>query len=220
MAIYTGVDGVMRGLKGVSIRQSYTDNEIPVMKCGVEGVVRDLLNIADMIDHAEIRLSYVMVDKVDSNGEYEDFEGSGLTVFRQYGELEVGSNYVQITCTTSRKQLYLSYDIRVVYKDGAKAYLGDVLGNAGATYTLSVTGYEYFSTDGWYKNYCLGREVISGYVSGSGSNTVSFTDVLGQTGGFMTTALKYSGTSRSKQTFNNIRINGINVPITILNEIS
>ena len=220
MAIYTGVDGVMRELKGVAAAVSYVSYEIPVMKCGVDGVVRDLLNIADRIDHVEIRLNSVSVDTIDSNCDYVSNDGTDMAAVNRYGSLEVGSNSIQITCTTGKKRMFLNYWINIVYKDGISTALSSIIQNAGATYTLSVTGYVYFSTSGWYQNVCLDNEVVTGYVSSSKTNTISITDVSGQTSGYISAALEYSGTSRSKQTFNSIYINGKSIPITVVNNLS
>ena len=143
-----------------------------------------------------------------------------VATLNRYGSIAFGTNSVQVTCTTAKKRIFLNYFIYAVFKDGLKAYLDDLLATGGVTYTLSVTGYEYFTTDGWYQNVCLGDSVIEGYVSSSDMKTTTFTDIQNQTSGYFSTALKYSGTSRSKQTFNSIRINGQNIPITLVNNLT
>ena len=133
--------------------------------------------------------------------------------------ISFGTNSVQVTCTTAKKRIFINYFIYIVFKDGSIVYLDDIF-DTGASYTLTVTGYEYFSTDGWYQNVCLGDPVIEGYVSSSDTKTTTFTDLQNQTSGYLSTALKYSGTSRSRQTFNSIRINGQNIPITVVNNLT
>ena len=220
MAIYTGVDGVMRELKGVAAAVSFVSYEMPVMKCGVGGVVRDLLNITDRIDHVEVSNFHVYVDTLNIDGDYVSVDGEDLATLNRYGSISFGTNSVQITCTTAKKRIFITYFIYVVFKDGLKTYLDDLLAIGGVTYTLSVTGYEYFTTDGWYQNVCLGDPVIEGYVSSSDTKTTTFTDLQDQTSGYLSTALKYSGTSRSKQTFNSIRINGKSIPVTVVNNLT
>ena len=220
MAIYTGIDGVVRSLKGVAVGNSGMICEVPMMKCGIDGVVRNLLSFTDNIDHVEVSDFHIYVDTLNTDGEDVSTDGEDLATLNRYGSIAFGTNSVQVTCTTARKRIFITYFIYAVFKDGLKAYLDDLLATGGVTYTLSVTGYEYFTTDGWYQNVCLGSPVIEGYVSSSDTKTTTFTDIQNQTSGYLSTALKYSGTSRSKQTFNSIRINGQNIPITLVNNLT
>ena len=219
MAIYTGIDGVVRSLKGVVEGDSGMVSEVPVMKCGIEGVVRNLLSFTDNIDHVEVSDFHVYVDTLNYDGEYVSTDGEDLATLKRYGSISFGTNSVQVTCSTVRKRIYITYFIYIVYKDGSIVYLDDIFG-AGASYALTVTGYEYFNTDGWYHNCCLGSEVVTGHVSSSSTNTVVFRDVQLQTGGYLSAAVKSSGNNQSKQTFNSIRINGQNIPITVVNNLT
>ena len=220
MSIHIGANGVVRALKAIDVGHHWGIYGTAVVKCGIDGVVRNLLDFADTIDHIEIELNSISVDTINTDGEYVSTDGDDLSTLNKYGSISVGTNNVQISCTTAKKQIYISYWIFVVYKDGVKAYLSNLLDTNGITYTLSVTGYEYFSTDGWYQSFCLGSEVISGHVSSSNTKTTTYTDVENQTSGWLMTSLKYSGTSRSKQTFNSITINGKSFPITVVNNLT
>ena len=220
MSIHIGVGGVVRQIKGLAMGHHWGVYETFIVKCGIDGVVRNLIDITDIIDHIEVSSMNVSVITIDADGEYVSTDGEDLTTVNRYGSISFGTNSVQVTCTTARKRIFISYLIYVVFKDGLHAYLDDIISTGGVTYTLSVTGYEYFTIDGWYQNVCLGDEVLSGYVTSSNSKTTIFKDVQNQTSGYISAALKFSGTSRSSQTFNSIIVNGKSFPVTVVNNLT
>ncbi|MBQ3426548.1 MAG: hypothetical protein IJH37_05310 [Clostridia bacterium] len=220
MSIHIGAEGVVRQLKGLAFGHRLGVYETFIVKCGINGVVRNLIDISDIIDHAEVSVNTISVNTVNSDGEDISKDGDDLTTLNRYGSISFGTNNVQLTCTTAKKRLFIRYTIYVVFKDGLKAYLDDIISTGGVTYTLSVTGYEYFSNSGWYQNVCLDNEVITGYVSSSRTESAILTDVKNQTDGYISSALEYSGTCTSRQTFNSITVNGTSFPVTVVNNLT
>lgn len=222
MGIYAGVNGVVRQIEGLDIGRQNLINHMNVCKAGVGGVVRDLMGLLEQVSYVLIEPDTVLTYEVNSNGTIADggvYE-YGLDAINKYGSVSITDNQIQVTCSTRRRCIELMSEFYVVYKDGHRTPFRTVLNQfSNASFTLSVTGYEYFNNDGWYFNHCLGTPVLDAYVSGSETKTITITEA-GSNISDIEASMKYGGTCRSRQTFNSLTINGQKVPIKIISELS
>lgn len=222
MAIYTGVDGVVREIENVDIGYYGRAGHLAIMKAGIDGVNRDLLDVTSQIQGLEIDVSYINVYTVDSNGNWTEDNGNSLEIANKYGSVKVTSNSITVTCTTRYKVLDLTYYVYVVYKDGHKEMLSDLMDKVKSEkdFSLKVYGYEYFRNDGKYINVCMGVKVLENYVNNSASKTMTITNSdYGGSYGWLMAERDESGTTTSQIEFQKFTFDGKSFPITVANNL-
>lgn len=221
MAIYAGVGGVVRELDSVDVGRSSVVRHAYTWKAGVGGVVRTIKDITDQIDYVVAVADDIFVDTIDSDGNSTNNEGYDLETANKYGSITVTDSYIQTKTTTAKKQIRVDYTVYVVFKDGHRERLYEIINNSAGenSFSLSVTAYISFNDDGFYYTNCLGTTLKTDYVSGSESKTVAVT-VATSYYGIIQGAMRDSGTCISRQTFNSITINGKSFSIKAISELS
>lgn len=220
MGIYAGVDGVVRQINSLDAGRSYSVYHTHSYKAGVEGVVRDLTDVVSQIDHLEISFEWVYTATIDTNGDWVEYDGYDLATANANGKIEIASNYIYVYCYKALKSINAEAYFYIVFKDGHKVSFRELLNDApGLNFQLTVYAYEYFSTTGWYRNYCLGTAIIDAYVSGSRSARKYLTAADGNYADLYS-ALRYNGTTYAHQKYEAFTINGVSIPIKVVNNLS
>lgn len=222
MAIYTDADGVVREIEHIDLGYYGTTKHVPTMKAGINGVNRDLLDVTSQIQGLEIDALYIDVYTVDSNGDWAEDNGNSLEIANEYGSVKVTSNSITVTCTTRYKVLDLTYYVYVVYKDGHKEMLANLMDNVKSEkdFSLKVYGYEYFRNEGKYINICMGVAVLKNYVNNSASKTMTITNSdYGGSYGWLMAERNESGTTTSQIEFQKFTFDGKSFPITVVNNL-
>lgn len=222
MAIYTSDNGVVREVEHVDFGYYGMVNNTPVMKAGVDGINRDLLDVTSQIQGLEIDVRYIDIYTVDSNGDKTKDDGSSLEIAKEYGSVKITSDTITVTCTTRYKVLDLTYYVYIVYKDGHKDMLSSLMNvvKNEKNFSLKVYGYEYFRNEGKYINVCMGVPIMNTYVNNSQSKTITITndDYTGSYG-WITAERNESGTTTSQQEFQKFTFDGTTFPIMIVNNL-
>ena len=202
MAIYTGIGGVVKQLSYMDAGRENVIRPVVLMKCGIDGVVRDLIDTTTQIDHIAIVINQVSVGGNDVTA----------SVFSTYATITITSTYLNVAFKNSSETVILFYDVYVVFKDGQRALLKTLLNiNAITSFRTTVTGYE--AGNGVGANQCLGN-TVSGSTIITGVNTDWFG--WGRLG-----AWSPSGGCTIRQTFSSFTINGVGgFSTVILNELS
>lgn len=220
MGIYAGVDGVVRQINSLDAGRSYSVYHTHSYKAGVSGVVRDLTDVVSQIDHLEISFENVYTSTLDTDGSWKSYDGYDLATANANGKVTIESNYIYVYCYKSLKSVEVWGYFRIVFKDGHKVSFRELINDApGLTFQLTVYAYEYFSTTGWYINYCLGTAMIDAYVSGSRSARKYLTTVTSDYAELYS-ALRYNGTTYAHQKYEAFTINGVSIPIKVVNNLS
>lgn len=217
MGVFAGVDGVVREMSYIDAGRAGV-HHIPEGWAGVDGVTRQFFAVSE-IDHIEIDVNAVTTFTCDADRNIQSTDGYDLATANQYGTITISSTQIQVTCTTKYKWIEIGYTVNVVFKDGHSTTLYKLCSATSAIFALSVTGYQYFSNDGGYINYCLGNVVLEDYVSGSTSATKTLSTATASFGQ-LAAIMQSSGTCRSRQTFNSIQINGTQYDIVIVNNLT
>lgn len=227
MAIYTGVDGVVRQLEHVDASNYATMRHTPVIKAGIDGVSRDLLSVTEQVERLEFRLQYARIYKIDSSGvQIEDgVLGESLEVLKKYGSLSVSNNEITLNCNCGGKEIRVYGEAYIIFNDGHEdcIYRESILDEEyGNDFSLKVYSYMYCSRGdtGWWRNECLGKKLGPDYVNGSYSNTFTVTDTNDYFWGVnISSGLNSNGTFTVQQTFQKFILNGTSFPITVVNNI-
>ena len=217
MGVFAGVDGVVREMSYIDAGRAGV-HHIPEGWAGVDGVARQFFAVSE-IDHIEIDVNNVTTYTCDADRNIQSTDGYDLATANQYGSISVTDTQIQVTCTTKYKWIEIDYTVNVVFKDGHSTTLYKLCTATSAIFTLSVTGYQYFSNDGGYVNYCLGNAVLEDYVSGSASATKTLATATASYGE-LAAIMQSSGTCRSRQTFNSAQIDGKQYDIVIINNLT
>lgn len=222
MGIYAGVDGVVRQINSLDTGRYYSVYHTHSYKAGVSGVVRDLMDITSQIDHLEISFEYVYTATIDTDGGWVSYDGYDLATANANGNISIDSsnNSIYVYCYKGLKSIEVWGYFNIVFKDGHKASFTELLNDApGLTFQLTVYAYEYFNTTGWYINYCLGTAMIDAYVSGSRSARKYLTTASGNYTELYS-ALRYNGRTYAHQKYEAFTINGVSIPIKVVNNLS
>lgn len=220
MGIYSGVNGVVRELNSLDAGRYYSVYHTHSYKAGVSGVVRDLMDITSQIDHLEISFEDVYTATIDTDGDWVSYDGYDLATANANGKVTIESNYIYVYCYKALKSVNVYGYFNIVFKDGHRTSFTELLNDApGLTFQLTVYAYEYFSTTGWYVNYCLGTAMLDVYVSGSRSARKYLTAASGNYVDLYS-ALRYNGTTYAHQKYEAFTINGVSIPIKVVNNLS
>ena len=223
MAIYAGIEGITRKLDYMDTGRYGSIYHIPSMKAGIDGVARDLMSFVETVERLEIRAEYIAVSTIDYEGNYVSDDGRTLEVLNKYGSVSISSNQVQVSCTTRYKQLNVYGYAYIVFKDGHEEQMRNgsgIFSDANNTFNLNVTDYEYFNDDGWYYNLSFGTALYSTHVTNSHTGTTNISKINSNICFDIMSSLRDSGTARTRQTFNSFKINGVTIPVTVVNKLT
>ena len=223
MAIYTGIDGVVREVNSLEVGKDSVVRHCHSWKAGIDEVARDLIDITPQINNILVVpkevIVYTRIPGDDLSYDELIYEGSGLEEVNKYGELLITDNSVQVTCNKANKRIELISYIFVELKDGHRILLYDLASNSQVnSFSLKVRGFESFSDDGWYVNECLGNSVMDYHVSGSSDKTVILTSAT-QEYSLLVASMRDSGVCSSVQTFYSSYINGQEFKVKIKSEL-
>lgn len=222
MPIVICQDGVVRTLAGVDAGRSAKVYHAAENYACMDGVVRQVADVLDEIDHIEISLEGVSVCSLepDGDGDYNfTVIGRDLATANTVGSIEVTATSIQANCTTSMRSIELYGAVYVVFRDGHRTYLQTAA--KLDTFEFKVSYYLYFSGNGGYWSTFLDSEVKEGHVSGSTSGTTTISTANASGAGFTLSAQRRaSGTTRNRQTFTSCTAGGRSIPITVVNRLT
>lgn len=222
MAIYAGVEGVTKELDYVDASRYGTSRHLPMVKVGIDGVMRNLLDVTSQIKCLEIDVYYIQTYTIDSDEKFVSSDGYSVATANKYGTITIGSNSITVSNTTYLKCIDLMYRVNIVFNDGHKSQLHELMNSnkEEISFSFTVYGYEYFRRDGAYINNCMGVAILEDYVNNSASKTVTITNESAKSSyGELFTQRNQSGTTTSQQIFNSFVLNGVSFPITVVNNL-
>ncbi len=223
MPIVVCQDGVVRTLAGVDAGRSSRIYHAEEIYACMDGVVRQVTDVLDEIDHIELSLEGVNVYSLESDGagDYNFTRiAQDLATANTVGGIELTATSIQAKCTTSMRAIELIINVYAVFKDGHKTYLN----NAAKLETFEFkVGYSlYFSNSGRYWSEFLGGIVKEGHVSGSasGTTTISTANSSYSYWSSICVGMTSSGTGRNRQTYTSCTAGGKTIPITVVNRLT
>lgn len=220
MGIYNGIDGVVRQTSEIHSQLGSVQYHISSGHAGIDNVNRQVYydnNIKDILIDVQNVTVYDFDTSVSENPPLTLF-GSGLSTANQYGNVNVGSNYVQVSCHTSGKYIYVSGSVFIRFNDDHRTYIHLFANQSGLPIQFSVThnascgsGYIIFLNEIFNA-----RPLVSFW--DSGSQTYTHTEFPNSN-----VSIAFGSRSTSGQTsqyYNSCTINGINYPITVVNSLT
>ena len=230
MGIYAGVSGVRCKISQPYAGVNGVRRTISKGFAGQYGGRYQFFGPLEDVASVEIRVGYFNIYDVDSSGTTSNsVTSSSLEELNRYASVSISSNSISVQGSITGKAVCLSPNVYAIFADGHEVFIDYLsVNNAeyGAaiswpvSYNASITSYTGGRVYGTQWNWCCGTNLHAGYWEDSISGTVTLNTLSQYWISIGAGISSGSGRDYIQMTFNPITIDGRNVPVRVISQLT